>query len=136
MFTRPLAALALTVAATLGLSGTAKADNHYAVVGLRNDTNVPLNFTYRWGDHGEWKERTIPAGGRMWFSWTYDYPNENRSPWLYIKVDEDLSDNDSFATYRLRAAAAVGQSYDQGKKHAFRYEPRDRGFIHLVSLDD
>jgi hypothetical protein len=31
------------------------ADNHYALVGIRNPTNLTITYSFKWGEHGEWR---------------------------------------------------------------------------------
>jgi hypothetical protein len=125
----------VAVGALLVHSSQARADNRYAVVGLTNQTNVTLNFQYRWGENAEWQSGQIAPGAKKWFYWKYKFVNENRSPNLYIRYDSDLRGSNFLGVYRLDAYPAAGPGYAESKKHAFQYERRNRNFVDLNVIE-
>jgi len=113
----------------------AAAADRFGVIGLTNRTNITVNFRYKVGD-GPWVNKRIAPGEKLWFSHRYTRINEDRSPTFYIRFDSDLRFGKDFRTeYKLQRRAAVGQSYEYGKKYAFEYERGDRNFIDLKSID-
>jgi hypothetical protein len=117
------------------MAAPAAAADRYGVIGMTNRTNITVNFQYKVGD-GTWGSKKIAPGEKLWFAHEYKKINEDRSPPFYIRFDSDLRKGKNFTTeYKLERRAAVGQSYEHGKKYAFEYEKGDRNFIDLKSID-
>jgi hypothetical protein len=108
----------LVVGASVG-SATA-ADSHYAMVGIRNPTNVTVTYQFRWGENGAWQTYVLAPGQNYWYSWTYDYPNQNTSPVPYVRFSCDLTGGLSVTEYRLHANASPVQRYAFAKEYVFR----------------
>lgn len=131
-----LGAVLIGFSLVLTLCPQALAADRYGVIGLTNHTQTTLNFTYReGGQSGTWTSMSIQPGEKRWFSHRYEHANEHRSPTFEIRFDSDLRGSNFFIRYTLERRAAVGQSYEQGKKYAFEYEPQDRNFIDLKIID-
>jgi hypothetical protein len=117
-----LAALGvLTLVLLAGGAGRVRAaDNHYALVGIDNPTNLTITYSFKWGEDGAWKTYVLEPGERRWHAWAYAYANENRSPRPYIRFDCDLSSDINMTEYRLTAYAAPVKQYRYANEYAFR----------------
>jgi hypothetical protein len=122
---------ALFLAATLS---PAAAANRYAVVCIKNQTQIPIKYRIQWADVGQWEYKVIRPGFQTSFSHRYDHQNEDRSPRLRISFDSDLSQGSYSTKYKLDRFAAAGNSCGEGKPYAFQYERTNRNFIDLKAL--
>lgn len=103
----------------------------YAVLCIRNETNLDINYSYRWGN-GSWKKSKVSLGGSKWHSYSYDYPGENRSPTFYIDFDYSLRDGQNLRKdYVLDKQAAQDQKCSQGAQYLFKYTNSTRDNIDL-----
>jgi pimeloyl-ACP methyl ester carboxylesterase len=86
-----------------------KPANRYGLTCISNETNSPITYIYRWGD-SRWSNETIQPGTYKAHYWPYKSDNENRSPWLEVKFDYDLSSRESGTDkyYRLASWASPG----------------------------
>lgn len=104
-------------------------DDFYDLVCIYNQTNVTINFRYRWGN-GSWTTTQVQPGYMQSIWWEYDYPNEDWSPKLTIRFDSDLSSDTSYKSYSLEPLAApTTNCRDYGRDYDFDYT--DWGSIDL-----
>jgi hypothetical protein len=134
-----LAVLAAGLFSTCLWQIDAFAADRFGVVGLTNQTDFTIKFYTKTGSN-DWIFGTIAPGARLWYSHTYDFANENRSPVYSVRFDSDLRrsggvQKNFWIVRPLQHRAAVGQSYDEGKKYAFVYDDGNRQFIDIVPLD-
>jgi hypothetical protein len=122
---------ALFVAATLS---PAAAANRFAVVCIKNRTQIPVNYQIKWADVGRWESQVLHPGRQTSFAHQYDSQDENRSPRLNIRFDSNLSKSNFSTGYKLERYRAAGDSCAEGKPYAFEYEPSNRNFIDLKAL--
>jgi hypothetical protein len=117
-----LAALGvLTLVLLVGGAGRARAaDNHYALVGIDNPTNLTITYSFKWGEYGEWKTYVLGPGQSRWHAWTYGRPNQNASPRPYIRFDCDLTGGVNMTEYQLTAYAAPVKQYRYANEYFFR----------------
>lgn len=103
----------------------------FAVVCLRNESGIPLNYTYRWGN-GAWQTVSVPAGRNNWFSWRYS-PDSSSSPHFEVQFDYDLRPGrNSKKTYSLVRYQAQFESCEFGKQYRFT---RTGNFVDLYSIN-
>jgi hypothetical protein len=127
--------LVLAGVMALGLAGSATnaaqaLDNHYAVVNIRNPTNVTLYYQFRWGENSDWQSFSVGPRSVMTHSYPYDFPNQNRSPTPQIRFHYNPNEAiPRFQVYNLQAYAAPRAHVAFGKPYTFRYTPL--GFLDL-----
>jgi hypothetical protein len=114
-----MAVLALVLLCVAGGDARA-ADSHYAMVGVRNPTNLTITYFFKWGEDSEWEEYVLAPGQSRWHSWAYAYPNQNHSPRPYVRFDCDLTSDVNMTEYRLTAYAAPVEQYRYAKEYVFR----------------
>src|ERR1700675_406025 len=115
-----VAALGLVLGAlVLSASKASAADNYFAMAAMRNDTNLPITYGFRWGND-QWQWYTLQPGQLRWHAWPYNYPNQNQSPMPQVRFDHDLSLANHFTDYNLVAFAAPIQDPGFAKVYAFR----------------
>lgn len=85
---------------------------------LGTETGYKINFSWRWGESGTWNQSSVAPGKWRSFAWNYDYPGENKSPYLYIRYDKDLSSGTEYVRTKLKAYAAA---YNNCEKHGKTY---------------
>jgi len=90
----------------------------YAVVCLRNFTDVPVYYSFRWGDSGQWDTREIDPGGSHWHSYTYEQ-GSRVSPDLYVKFNTNFNSGASVKEYALDRYAVKEQVCELGKGYEF-----------------
>jgi hypothetical protein len=125
--------VALGLGAALLCSAGAQAANnkHYGVVCLRNDTRAQITFLRKVGN-GPWEKLFMAPGVTWTFSHRYDGANENKSPPLFVKHDQDARSGRDFQQVKeLRRLAAVGDTCQEGHVYAFQYERANQNFITL-----
>jgi hypothetical protein len=133
---RFIAAAVAGFSAFAALTSTLEAANRFALTCIENKTDVALKYDFRWGDDGSWTTRTLQPGARRAHYWKYSKPNENRSPWMHVRFDSDLSKRMISQGYRL-ASNASPQENDckaYGKEYVFRYEGTARKYIDLKGV--
>jgi hypothetical protein len=94
-------------------------DTQYASVVLENDSDITINYSFQWGD-GESADFSLDPGYYRVHYWTYDTPNQNRSPTPQIRFDYDLSNEIVAKSYSLTAYAAPTTEHADGYKYHFR----------------
>lgn len=118
----------------LGISGaaveSASAANRYAMVTLENPfKTITITYQFKWGEEGQWQTRTLYPGQSRWHSWKYAYPDQNRSPKLYIKFDADrYSGQYYWQTYWLVRYAVPDQA-SRGKVYRFKFNGPGQRYI-------
>jgi hypothetical protein len=78
-----------------------------------------LNYSFAWGD-GEFVQSSLDPGYFRIHYWTYDTPNQNRSPTPKIRFDYDLTDAINTKDYSLTAYAAPTLEHDDGYVYRFK----------------
>jgi hypothetical protein len=107
----------------------------YAVVCLFNRTNVPINYSFRWGTTGEWKLRELPPNKRHMHSWSYDRP-DSVSPVFQITFDSDVTTTNVYTKYDLKKYRARANLCREGKTYAFNWlNRRKKRIIELVEFE-
>ncbi|MDR3567857.1 MAG: hypothetical protein P4L43_07495 [Syntrophobacteraceae bacterium] len=90
----------------------------YAEVCLKNLTDVPIYYSFRWGTAGQWDAREIAPGGSHWH--TYKYAAGSReSPNLFVKFDTSLGNGGNVREYVLQRYAVKEQVCELGKGYDF-----------------
>ena len=119
-------------AAALWSAGAQAANNkHYGVVCLRNDTRAQITYLHRVGNGG-WQTRFLAPGDGWKFTHRYDEANENSSPSIFVKYDQDARSGRNFQhEQKLMRRAAVGETCQEAHVYAFQYERANRNFITL-----
>jgi hypothetical protein len=119
-------------AAVLWSAGAQAANNsHYGVVCLKNDTRAQITYLHRVANGG-WERHFLAPGVTWKFTHRYDGANEDKSPPLFVKYDQDASSARNFQhEQKLRRRAAVGDTCREGHVYAFQYERANRNFITL-----
>jgi hypothetical protein len=107
-------------------------DNSYAVVCLENETNIDINYSFRWGT-GQWQTRTVDAGRSRWHSWEYDSDSRS-SPNFEIEFDADTrSGSTRYLNYDLERYQNETESCSGARLYVFQ---RDGSrWIDLYSRD-
>lgn len=115
-----VAAVGVFLAAAVKPAGAIVPQNKYpyAEVCLKNLTDVPIYYSFRWGTTGSWEAREIPAGGSHWHTYTYDL-GSRESPNLYVKFDTNLGNGGSVREYILQRYAVKEQVCALGKGYEF-----------------
>jgi hypothetical protein len=122
-------------ALALGLCGmtasTADAANRYALTKIENPLSVPIKYQFRWGENGEWQ--TVTLEPRSWRThwWTYDYPDQNASPKLYVRFDSDMTEGFYLQEYWLVSYAVPDTTPNRGKVYAFQWDGYSGRYIDL-----
>jgi hypothetical protein len=106
-----------------GTTGAAQAqDNWYAVVNIRNPTNVTLNYQFRWGSESAWQNFSLGPNTTMTHWYAYAYANQNRSPTPQIRFHFNPGEFvPEYKIYNLEAYAAPYALQAYGKPYTFRY---------------
>lgn len=118
---RGIATLGLVMASILA-APTASAKN-FALACVSTATGDTIYFEYRWGND-DWTSVTAEPDQWQMLMWNYDYRNENRSPRLQVRYDDDMSDYENYVVTDLEAFAADGEDCEgEGKTYHFH----DRG---------
>ena len=114
----------------------ASAANRFGLTEIINDTNVTLNYSIRWGPNGQWQNMQL-APGKSWIhSWRYERVNNEQSPTLYVRFDEDLDSNlNNFRTGTCVRYAAPEISSRFSKKYKFVRDGYTGRFIDLVGIN-
>lgn len=132
-FKNSLLVIAVLVIAAVGVFTSAlpaqAQSNRYAVVCLFNNTDLPINYQYKWGN-GSWESDTLDAGYNMTHSWKYARGLVS-SPKFTVKFDADLTDSNYYEVYSLERYQATNKSCDEGKIYNFEFA--DSRYINLYS---
>lgn len=119
MYVLGVAAIAAMLAAPLPAMAQGKG-KRFALACIGTKTGSTINFAYRWGKSGEWTEASIRPGKWQLMMWNYDRANENRSPPLQVRYDDDMTDYDNFVVTDIEAYAASKQDCEgEGKTYHF-----------------
>lgn len=111
-----LAAMGLLLAAAPALHAQAL----FALTCVGTDTDFTVHYEYRWGESGEWTSADASPGYWRAFTYTYDYPGENRSPTFQVRYDDDLGDRDHRVFTSLASYAAKRQDCEgEGRTYNF-----------------
>lgn len=91
-----------------------------ALACIGTKTGDTVYFAYRWGEDANWTEVSIAPGKWQVMSWRYARPNENRSPQLQVRYDDDMSEGENFVVTDIGAHAAVGDNCEaEGQTYHF-----------------
>ena len=100
------------------------------MVGIENPTKVTIRLQHKWGD-GQWTTDTLKPGEKKWFWWTYNRPNEDKSPRFYVRFDSDLHPGKVFEIdYDLKKNAAPAPDWEYAHKYFFKFDG-DGNYIDL-----
>jgi hypothetical protein len=112
----------LSLGALPGTSSAAPADNHYAVVTIRNPGNATITYQFRWGPTGQWTTVALGPRTAMAHYYPYQYANQNSSPTPEIRFHYNPGEpTPLYKTYRLVAYAAPYAVAQYGKPYTFKY---------------
>jgi len=103
----------------------------YGVVGLKNETNVTINFSYRIGA-GPWEQASIKPGGMRWWSNPYKEPNPQQpmSPLVQIHWKPDPGNSRELEA-ALKRHVAPSPEVEHGHLYTFRSQD---GQIKLLQI--
>ena len=117
------------------VSWRAEAADRYAMTCLENKTSVTLNYSYRWGDDGQWKKHSLSPGSRTAHAWPYTKDKVGYSPDLVVKFDDNLSGLTKWRDKTLQSYRAPQETDCRyGKKYHFHYDGSAKKYIDLVSV--
>ena len=106
----------------MSVGAQAANNKHYGVVCLRNDTRAQITYLHKVGDGG-WQKRFLGPGDAWKFTHRYDDANEDKSPPIVVKYDQDArSARDFQHQQQLKRRAAVGDTCQEGHVYAFQYD--------------
>ncbi len=92
----------------------------FALTCIGTETGYTVNFAYRWGTSGEWKNSSVAPGKWIKLMWNYDSPDENRSPQLTVRYDDNTTSATNIVRTDLKAYAASSANCEkQGKTYNF-----------------
>ena len=116
-----LAAAWLALPFTLTYPQQAMAESaRFALACVGSETGYTVNFSYRWGNSGEWTNSSVGPGKWIKLIWNYDYPGENRSPQLTVRYDDNNTSANNIVRTDLQAyAASEADCEAQGKTYNF-----------------
>jgi hypothetical protein len=92
--------------------------NHYASIVIENDTDIHINYAFKWGNGSSCDYCLDPGYYRVHY-YEYDYPNQNRSPVPAIRFDYDLTSCIDYKKYSLTAYAAPNLEHCEGYRYWF-----------------
>jgi hypothetical protein len=115
-------ALGLAALLAAPLPGEAQS-KRFALACVSTLTDHKINFEYRWGKDAEWTAASVGPGNWQLLMWRYNRANENRSPPLQVRYDDDMSKRTNYAITDIEAYAASSENCeDQGKTYHFYVE--------------
>ena len=118
---RGLAVLSLAMA--LMSVSTGAGAKEFALACVSSATGDTIYFEYRWGND-DWEQLEAEPDQWQMLMWNYDYRNENRSPQLQVRYDDDMSDYENYVVTDIEAFAADNEDCEgEGKTYHFQ----DRG---------
>lgn len=118
-----LRTIALATSLTAMTASAFAADTRFALTCIGTAVGQSINFHYRWGSSDPWKLATADSGQWVVLTYTYDYLNENRSPTLQIRYDDDFSSDTHFAITDLKSYAAANR-YCEGEGYLYNFHLR------------
>lgn len=124
---RGLATLGLVMASILTVP--AASAKNFALACVSTATGDTIYFEYRWGND-DWTSVTAEPDQWQMLMWNYDYRNENRSPRLQVRYDDDMSDGENYVVTDLQAFAADSEDCE-GEGKTYHFQDR-RGELFLV----
>ena len=111
------------------------AGSTHALTCIGTNTGESVNFSYRWGESGDWQGTTVRPGKWILLSWRYKYADYNRSPTLEVRYDDDYTDVAHMVRTKLNSYAVSDHRDCEGQ--GLRYEFRLRGNeLYLLKLGD
>jgi hypothetical protein len=90
----------------------------YDLVCLVNQTDWPINYSYKWGD-GEWKPVSVSANGYRYHSWRYAAGSQV-SPNFQVSFDADFTDGTDYKLYNLKRYPVPDKTCQAGKVYEFK----------------
>ena len=119
-----LTALALLSPSITGHTSQTIVNPYKARVVIHNDTGVPIHYTLKWGQSGEWKTITVNNGMFHWH--TYKLDLNDRAPAPFIRFHNAVG---SYTEYKLRfgkfGAGPQGQ-IDDSTHYQFAFDGGSR----------
>ncbi len=92
----------------------------FALTCIKSNTGQKINFQYRWGSNDSWKSASVRPGYWQQIWHMYDYPDENRSPRLQVRYDDDLSASSNFVITSLNSYSAYRKDCEgEGREYVF-----------------
>jgi hypothetical protein len=128
-----VAALPLVAAALFLTPGEALATDRCGVIGIVNNTRVPLHYSYKIGNGG-WQKATIQPGDQTLYWHWYSSGNEDKSPTFLIRFDSDLTSHNFFLEYTLTRYRASEPTWAKAKQYQFSYDGSGR-MVDLYSIN-
>ncbi len=126
--------LSLLMATGFVLSASsAQAANRFAAVTIENPLNHPVTFMHK-TKNSSWRSVTLGPGQHRTLRHMYGRLDEDRSPTLYIKFDQDLSANDYWSS-GVVDRYAVRDEASRGKRYRFYLDGPTGRFMHLTSVN-
>ncbi len=105
----------------------------YGVVCIRNQTLVPVIYTYRWGS-GDWQTITLQPSTDRWHA--YEYSSGTRSSAeFYIRFDENFTNAEYYREYLLERHASPSESCDPGHMYEFQFIDEAQTRMDLFDLE-
>ncbi|MBY0371433.1 hypothetical protein K2X33_12150 [bacterium] len=105
-------------------------DNEYALTCFQNDTGSRIYFKIY--DSAGWSKMDLIASYATYAVWhRYSYANENRSPYLYMQVDTDLTNNAYYQTFQLTRYARPSKECNGAVDYRFQYENGNTNYLRL-----
>jgi hypothetical protein len=101
--------------------------NYFAVTTIVNDSPYVVTYQYGWGDGDYQYSMTLKPGESWDHWWTYDYANQDSSPWFYIRIDGDAGD------YPLRSFNEPDTDHG-GKVYMIRFDAQTQKFKLFAKL--
>lgn len=116
------------------LSMTGRDIRPYGLICLRNDTDITINYSYRWGS-GNWQSSNVDMGRVRTHWWTYE-SGSRTSPTFEIRFDEDLSSRSYNREYSLQRHASAATNCDDGYEYEFQYLNSAETRIDLFNIEN
>lgn len=92
----------------------------YAVIGFRNDCDIPVNFSFRWSVCSNWQERRL-APGKTRYWWRLLTGKDRPMPQGVVRFDSDLTDDLLWRERSLPPKRIIAES-DPGYSDAKQYQ--------------
>lgn len=114
------------------LSSPGHANTHGCAC-VHNETGVPVNFRYRFGD-GDWKKVKLQANWNDAICWKYS-GGSHASPDLRFELDVDMTKGNAWTIYGLTRVQSPGSTCNvvpSNGHYAIRYRPNtNKQFIQV-----
>ena len=119
-----LVSVSILVSSLLGCaSPQSGSKDKYAVIALYNKTQYRVDYSYRWGQSGDWHNNYIKPGATYRHWWTFSYPGENYAPWFY------LDNNEQQGILKLRSFYSPDTSSEHSREYKFDWDEDHKKII-------